>query len=81
MFVVVEEPARPGAILGYAYDPMEGRTRGVGAALVQALARELEQMGAPRIVLHTATQNAPAQRLFEELGFRRTMVEMTRERD
>jgi ribosomal protein S18 acetylase RimI-like enzyme len=31
------------------------------------------------VVLWTAEQNRDAQRLFERLGFRRTMVEMTRE--
>lgn len=30
--------------------------------------------------LMSASPNEPAQRLFERLGFRRTMVEMTRER-
>jgi ribosomal protein S18 acetylase RimI-like enzyme len=30
-------------------------------------------------VLGTAQKNEAAQRLFERLGFRRTMVEMTRE--
>jgi hypothetical protein len=30
-------------------------------------------------VLHTAAGNADAQALFARLGFRRTMVEMTRE--
>jgi RimJ/RimL family protein N-acetyltransferase len=29
----------------------------------------------------TAAPNAPAQRLFERAGFRRTMIEMTRELD
>jgi ribosomal protein S18 acetylase RimI-like enzyme len=38
-----------------------------------------QDRGAPRVVLGTAEQNEPAQRLFERLGFRRTMVEMTRE--
>jgi len=32
-------------------------------------------------VLSTAEQNEPAQRLFARAGFRRTMIEMTRERD
>jgi ribosomal protein S18 acetylase RimI-like enzyme len=31
------------------------------------------------VVLSTAQANDVAQRLFERLGFRRTMVEMTRE--
>lgn len=55
------------------------RGRGVGGALVEAVIQELREMGAPRVVLHTATQNEAAQKLFDRLGFRRTMVEMTRE--
>jgi hypothetical protein len=31
------------------------------------------------VVVGTAGLNASAQRLFEKLGFRRTMIEMTRE--
>jgi ribosomal protein S18 acetylase RimI-like enzyme len=31
------------------------------------------------MVLSTAVQNEPAQRLFERHGFRRTMLEMTQE--
>lgn len=54
------------------------RGRGVARALLGEGMARLEAMGAPRIVLHTALGNAPAQALFESLGFRRTMVEMTR---
>lgn len=54
------------------------RRRGVGRALVQAMVQALEARGAPRVVLMSAAQNASAQALFESLGFRRTMVEMTR---
>ena len=36
-------------------------------------------MGVPRVLLWSAAPNENAQRLFERLGFRRTMVEMTRE--
>ena len=35
--------------------------------------------GAPRVMLWTAEHNVAAQRLFEARGFRRTMIEMTRE--
>ena len=35
--------------------------------------------GAPRVMLWTAEQNTSAQRLFARLGFRRTMIEMTRD--
>jgi RimJ/RimL family protein N-acetyltransferase len=34
---------------------------------------------APRVVLSTAARNERAQRFFERAGFRRTMVEFTRE--
>jgi ribosomal protein S18 acetylase RimI-like enzyme len=55
------------------------RRHGTGSALVKAAMTWLKDRGAPRVVLGTAEQNEPAQRLFERLGFRRTMVEMTRE--
>ncbi len=55
------------------------RRRGVAARLVQAAIAALEAKGAPRVVLHTAAGNAGAQALFARLGFRRTMIEMTRE--
>jgi hypothetical protein len=35
--------------------------------------------GMPRVLLWTAPQNDSARRLFDRLGFRQTMVEMTRE--
>ena len=37
--------------------------------------------GLAQIVLSTAERNETAQRFFAELGFRRTMAEMTRELD
>ena len=57
----------------------QARRHGVGAALVEAAMKWLNEHGAPRVVLGTAEQNESAQRLFARLGFRRTMVEMTRE--
>jgi ribosomal protein S18 acetylase RimI-like enzyme len=56
-----------------------GRRSGVATALMDAAIEWLRSRGAPRVVLGTAERNAAAQRLFEKLGFRRTMVEMTRE--
>jgi ribosomal protein S18 acetylase RimI-like enzyme len=53
------------------------RGRGVGRALLAEAFRRLEPR-VPRIVLGSATQNTAAQRLFASLGFRPTMVEMTR---
>jgi ribosomal protein S18 acetylase RimI-like enzyme len=57
----------------------DARHRGVATALVEAAAAWLAERGMPRIVLWTAAPNVPARRLFERLGFRHTMTEMTRE--
>ena len=59
-------------------DP-EHRKGGVGLQLLEAAVEWLRAKGAPRVVLDTAWQNEPAQALFAKAGFRRTMVEMTRE--
>ena len=56
-----------------------GRRHGVASALMEAAIEWLRERGAPRVMLWTADQNEGAQRLFERLGFRRTMIEMTRE--
>jgi ribosomal protein S18 acetylase RimI-like enzyme len=56
-----------------------GRRGGVATALIDAAIEWLRERGAPRVILGTAEKNEGAQRLFERLGFRRTMIEMTRE--
>lgn len=56
-----------------------GRRTGVATALIEAAVEWLRARGAPRVVLWSAERNESAQRLFARLGFRRTMVEMTRE--
>ena len=61
-------------------DP-EHRRRGVGRLLLDAVLAYLKSRGAPRVVLSTAVPNEPAQQLFASRGFRRTMIEMTRELD
>jgi ribosomal protein S18 acetylase RimI-like enzyme len=61
-------------------DP-EHRSRGVGRLLLEASLVFLRARGVPRVVLSTAEQNEAAQRLFASVGFRRTMIEMTREMD
>jgi ribosomal protein S18 acetylase RimI-like enzyme len=58
-----------------------GRRLGVATALIEAAADWLRAHGAPRVLLWTAEQNESAQKLFAKLGFRRTMIEMTRELD
>jgi ribosomal protein S18 acetylase RimI-like enzyme len=57
------------------------RGRGVGRRLLDATLAHLKSRGAPRVVLSTAERNEAAQGLFASAGFRRTMVEMTREMD
>jgi len=56
-----------------------GRRLGVATALVEAAVQWLREHGAPRVLLWSAAPNEQAQRLFAKLGFRPTMVEMTRE--
>jgi ribosomal protein S18 acetylase RimI-like enzyme len=61
------------------YVDAAARRRGVATALLESAARWLAERGMPRIVLWTAAPNEAARRLFERLGFRHTMTEMTRE--
>ena len=82
-----------GTIEGYDYMALRGpaavvhdlivdpnhRSRGVGRALLNAIITALSAHRVPRVVLSTAERNTSAQRFFERMGFRRTMVEMTRE--
>ncbi len=77
-YMALRGPA--GVLQDVIVDP-EHRGRGVGRRLVEAALAYLTTRGAPRVVLSTAEQNEPAQRLFASLGFRRTMIEMTRELD
>jgi len=55
------------------------RGKGIGARLVEEAVTRLTALGAPRVVLMTAWLNDGARQLFEKLGFRPTMLEMTRE--
>ena len=55
------------------------RGEGVARLLMEDMLARLREMGAPRVVLSAAWPNETAQALFEKLGFRRTMVEMTKE--
>ena len=55
------------------------RGHGLGERLVREAVRRLTEKGAPRVLLLTAIENETAQQMFEKLGFRTTMLEMTRE--
>ncbi len=77
-YMALRGPA--GALHDVIVDP-EHRGHGVGRLLLDATLAYLKSRGAPRVVLSTAERNEPAQRLFASVGFRRTMIEMTRELD
>jgi diamine N-acetyltransferase len=67
---------------GFIHDVLvEEQARGssIGTSLINAAIAWLRDHGADRVMLWSAEQNAVAQQLFTRLGFRRTMVEMTRE--
>jgi ribosomal protein S18 acetylase RimI-like enzyme len=69
-------------VAGFIHDVVvirEARGIGVGTRLIETAAAWLATRDVPRVILWTAEKNRAAQRLFEQLGFRRTMVEMTRE--
>lgn len=57
----------------------QARRTGVAGGLIEAASAWLKERGAPRVVLWTAEKNVPAQQLFATRGFRRTMIEMTRD--
>lgn len=70
-------------VAGFVHDVLvveSARGAGTGERLVEAAAEWLLARGVPRVMLWTAAKNGRAQQLFERLGFRRTMIEMTRER-
>lgn len=77
-YMALRGPA--GALYDIVVDP-DHRMHGVGRKLLEATLAALTSRGAPRVILSTAQQNVAAQRLFETAGFRRTMIEMTRELD
>jgi ribosomal protein S18 acetylase RimI-like enzyme len=67
---------------GYIHDVVvdpDRRRQGVATALMEAALEWLRGRGVPRVVLGTASRNTSAQRLFARLGFRPTMIELTRE--
>jgi ribosomal protein S18 acetylase RimI-like enzyme len=71
----------PAAVLHDLIVDPEHRRRGVGEALLNAILTALTNERAARIVLSTAHRNTAAQHFFKRMGFRRTMIEMTRELD
>lgn len=75
-YMALRGPA--GVLHDIVVDPGQ-RGQGIGRMLLDAALTAIKTRGAPRVVLSTANKNEAAQRLFAEAGFRRTMIEMTRE--
>jgi len=69
-----------GVLYDIVVDPAH-RGHGIGRMLLDVTLEALKARGAPRVVLEAAERNPSAQRLFDRAGFRRTMIEMTRELD
>jgi ribosomal protein S18 acetylase RimI-like enzyme len=69
-----------GVIYDLMVDP-EHRRQGVGRGLLVGAIAALQRLGAPQVMLETAAPNATAQRLFTGVGFRPTLIEMTRDND
>jgi len=63
------------------YVAESGRGAGTAQALLAGVRGECQRRGVPRVVLHTAVQNEPGQKLFAKVGFEPTMIEMTWELD
>lgn len=67
-----------GVIYDILVDPAY-RRQGIGMQLLEAMIDVLKSRNTKQVVLSTADRNEDAQRLFERAGFRRTMIEMTRD--
>jgi ribosomal protein S18 acetylase RimI-like enzyme len=75
-YMALRGPA--GVVYDLVVDPAH-RRQGVGTRLLDAALGDLARLGAPRAVLFTAEKNHVARGMFAKAGFRRTMIEMTRE--
>ena len=61
------------------YRDVMDESGGIGSLLISGASEWLRARGAPRVLLWTAERNLAARQLFTRLGFRTTLVEMTRE--
>ena len=67
---------------GFVHDILvteDSRGGGIARQLMEAAFDWMRGQGVPRVLLWTAAPNDRARRLFERLGFRPTMLEMTKE--
>ncbi|ENN88417.1 acetyltransferase [Rhizobium freirei PRF 81] len=69
----------PAAVIHDIFVNPDRRREGVGRGLLERAISTLSRKGAPRIILSTAYKNEGARSLFERMGFRATMIEMTKD--
>ena len=75
-YMALRGPA--GVLYDLVVDPAH-RRQGIGTTLMDSALAALAKLGAPRVLLFTAEKNHGAQAMFARCGYRRTMIEMTRE--
>jgi ribosomal protein S18 acetylase RimI-like enzyme len=73
----IEALLDPAAWLHDIYVAPEARARGVGRRLVGAAFDAARTLGSNRLMLSVSPHNADGRALFERLGFRPTMIEMS----
>lgn len=78
----LEKPARPYldhetfAYLGFMYTNPDYRGRGINGKIVSGLREWASSVGLTEIRLHVYSENEPAIRAYEKVGFKNHMVEM-----
>src|SRR5262245_37248424 len=71
----------PGGFIHDIYVDERARGQGAGTELLRAALEWIHSRGMSQTVLFSKSGNASAQRLFAKMGFRETMIEMTRDVD
>ena len=66
-----------GGVVQDVYVAPQARRKGVARALLRDMVKALHDLGAQRVLLHTAERNHAAKAFFAGTGFRTTMLEMT----
>jgi GNAT superfamily N-acetyltransferase len=72
----LEELRGPAVWLHDLYVTTGARGAGIGRLLVESAKEVARELGSASLMLGVSPHNGPAQRLFERLGFRPTMIEM-----
>lgn len=71
----------PGGFIHDIYVDERARGQGAGSELMRAALEWIHSKGMSQTVLFSKSGNESAQRLFAKMGFRDTMVEMTRDQE